>query len=141
MKNKKINNLLMEVSEKFNKNEDYFLYMRFMLDCLSFIQDDCPDIGKNSISIAEDFFEGKSNVEELTRARVACWEFLEKKKKNAGSRKIENNQMRSVICVLRPHRDPDDFFDILDWFCEHFCETASYESVVLEKLKLNFDVD
>ena len=46
-----------------------------------------------------------------------------------------------MICALYPNHDPDEFFDILDWFCEHFFETGNYENVVLEKIKLNFDVE
>ena len=89
MRNKKINNLLVEVSKKYNRTEDYCRYSRFMLDCLAFIREDCPDAAKKSLAIADDFFAGRASVDELTNARVACLEFLNKKRRIAALGKLK----------------------------------------------------
>lgn len=141
MRNNKISDLMAKATRKFNNEEGYLTYLRFMVDCLKLIQDDCPDVANNAISTAEKFCNGDSSSDELTNARVACWDFLNKKKKNQGSRKKEDCQIRAVICALHPSRDPDDFFDSLDWFCEHFCKIDSFENVVLDKLKFHFQID
>lgn len=140
MKNRRLFEALVKVKNKFDIDRGYVVGLKFMIECLKEIQEECPAIAKKAILSAEKFMAGTINAEVLTAERVACLAFLKKKKSSKLDRRTLF-QMQAVICALYPEPPSDDLLEILDWFVEKFSETGNFNDLILIHIKNFFEID
>ena len=141
MKNRKLFDALVNARDKYNAEQGYAISIRFMVDCLKIIQNDCSDIARESILVAERFCARDATADELTAARVACWTYLDKMKKKSPATKLDGLRMQAVISALYPEPSSDDLLEILTWFVDIFIKVGNYDEIVFEKLKDHFKLD
>ena len=111
-----------------------------MLRCLSNIEsnieNDFPEIAKEAINTAQNFWVDKTlSALELEKTRINCWQYLDKKKDTIKFGAKEYHSIRAVICLLYDSQSISDLYDGLEYFLEQLSslldsDLAAHDAVV-----------
>jgi len=86
----------------------------FMATYLGFFN--LPAVAIDALEIARRFQRSQASPEQLARARVKCWEFLDAKSASTDFSQPETCAIRAVICFLYAEPPSDDVAELLSWF-------------------------
>lgn len=120
-----------------NLQDAHVVIMKFMCRCLSLVKGGVPEVGKDALDVAENFwFEGKGEEKDILAARVACWSYLDAKHHDVDIEGREDAAMRAVICVLYEKAESKDFLaETLRWFVSMLDRLGDYSVEVSRAMK------
>lgn len=137
--NATLNALIDDIDESCSLTENYQLFMKYFLDCLSVIQEHFSEP-----VLADCFFKAKAywgnelNVTELDKARVRCWTHLHSAERQGPSKVQSVFAMRALICTLYAKPPSDDTHELLYWFLEHVVRVAAVDDDLIAITKRYF---
>ncbi len=111
---------------------------RFMLDCLELVRNECPEVAKNAISVAELFCSGDASPEELKEVNHACWSYLKKRNASTNTEEKKFCMVRAVICALVSDVNSDYLGELFEFFVEMMCKSGDYKYTVRDQLIAHF---
>jgi len=98
-------------------NEHYPTLVRLMIECLTIIPFQTPPVGASGIKIVRQFWiKVLRDKEELERARVECWMYLDSHSASTNTEVPEFCALRAVICVLDEEAPSEDLEEGVDFF-------------------------
>jgi len=120
------------VTNRFNTQEAYTVFMRFMCHCLEAIQEFLPTVGKVAFEKAkEHWIEGIDHTNDLEALRIICWQYLDNKGGRIDIKDKEDASMRALLCVLHTKIENEDFSsDTIEWFTDMLDRLGDYSSEV-----------
>ncbi len=86
-----------------------------------------PTVAVDALAVANRFWRGGEGTDEdLTAARVACWQYLDAKNRDSTTLDGKGDYLtRAVICLLYPVNDvEDDLMETAHWFREFLVKAA-----------------
>jgi hypothetical protein len=90
----------------------------FKLDCLELLDDDFPAVAEKGMLISRKFCDGLASETDLEKARIACWEYMDRKKITFDTDKQEVCKVRAVISALTTDYKAHEVCDTLMFFIE-----------------------
>jgi len=86
----------------------------FMATYLGFFT--LPSVATDALDVARCFQRSQASAEQLERARIQCWEFLDAKSASTDFSQPEICAIRAVICILYAESPSEDVSELLSWF-------------------------
>lgn len=72
----------------------------FMLDCLSQIKNDYPEVVREGIEISDAFCRNAASAPDLENVRIRCWQYLKEKNKILDTKNADACKVRAAICAM-----------------------------------------
>ena len=111
---------------------------KFKLDCLKLIQDKCPDIAKDGISVSFAYCEGHANAKDLENARVKCWTYIHKKYDIDDNKSKEVCMVKAVIGALHSELNSYEVYDSISFFTGMMIRSGVSGSTIRKYLTEHF---
>jgi hypothetical protein len=133
--NVKLEIFLKNVKERFSAGDTHIILMKFMCRCLMLVPQFLPNVGRDTLALAKDFWlEGRGQAENLLAARIECWNYLDAKGRSVDVQDQEDAAMRALMCVLYVEPECDDFSaETVRWFASMIDLLGDY-SIEMERL-------
>jgi hypothetical protein len=117
-------------------------FTEFMIASCELLTAHMPPVARDGIAVARQFWSGACTAEELERARVRCWQFLDDL--GVASTSIDEPRVcatRAVICLLSPREVVSDAFEVAHWFLTLTSRVADIDEPQCELLRRLFDLE
>jgi hypothetical protein len=89
----------------------------FMIDYFGKIRGPLPVVAAQGLAIARKFQNAEVGPDQLEKARVSCWSYLDERSASTDFTTPEHCAIRAAICFL--YEEPTqggDAIDLVDWF-------------------------
>lgn len=130
--------MIEKVSQAYSIESDYRKLICFMVDCLELIPTNNSEADRFGVEAAKNFCQGKATDDEIKKARIACWKFIDQ---NGGTQDISNPKTcstRAILCALHEEPPSEEISEILSWFVKVLGLNESTRKYLHEKIAIHF---
>ena len=119
---KKLKSFVVKVQNDLKSDEGHIVLNRFMCHCLMAVRDTLPQVAQSALDEAWQFWgRGNGSKDELLKARLARWAYLESKGRSVDIIDREDAAIRATLCVLYADFESEEHSDeTMFWFADMF---------------------